>query len=65
MNEVILWGIWYGVFATLPLVMTVLYVENAMARATACRHVSLSREHRKEARHETLEDNTLRSGVMA
>lgn len=40
MNEMILWGIWYGVLATLPLFMTRLFIKNAMVRVVVRRRLS-------------------------
>lgn len=37
MNEMVLWSAWYGALATLPLVMTRLFIKNAMARVVARR----------------------------
>lgn len=40
-SEMVLWTAWYGVLATLPLVMTRLFIKNAMARVVARRRLSL------------------------
>lgn len=40
MNDLILWSLWYGLLATLPLVMTRLFIKNAMVRVVARRRLS-------------------------
>ncbi len=39
MKDVILWSLWYGMFASVPIVMTRLLIKNAMARAVTRRRV--------------------------
>ena len=39
-REMVLWSVWYGVLATLPFVMTRLFIKNAMARVVARRRPS-------------------------
>lgn len=39
-NEMVLWSVWYGALATLPLVMTKLFIKSAMARVVARRPTS-------------------------
>lgn len=39
-NEMILWTAWYGVLATLPLVMTRLFIKTRMVRSVARRRPS-------------------------
>lgn len=40
MKDVVLWNLWYGVLAALPLLMARLLIKNAMARVTARRRPS-------------------------
>lgn len=37
MKDVILWSVWYGMFASVPIVMTRLLIKNAMTRAVTLR----------------------------
>lgn len=39
-NEMALWSVWYGVLATLPLVMTRLFIKRAMAKVVVRRQPS-------------------------
>lgn len=48
MNEMILWSLWYGILATLPVIMTRLLIKNAMARVAAYRRLPYSINRRWE-----------------
>lgn len=48
MNEMVLWSLWYGLLATLPVIMTRLLIKNAMARVPAYRRSPDSINRRRE-----------------